>query len=107
MNKSLKKKWTKKLRSGEYVQGRGQLVTPCKDYDEFCCLGVLCDVMGIEFEGRHVGLFVAGTGHNSTLPKALLDKTGLSKNDQVALMRFNDLSCWNFNQIADWIDENL
>lgn len=32
--------WTRRLRSGEYKQGRGALHFE----DEFCCLGVLCEV---------------------------------------------------------------
>jgi len=108
MNKSLKKKWTKKLRSGEYVQGRCRLVTPCKDYDKFCCLAVLADAMGVEFEeNQYGGLVIAGTRHNSTLPNSLLKKTGLSWREQAALMDLNDNERQNFNQIADWIDENL
>lgn len=43
MNKTLKNKWLKALRSGEYAQGVGRLRT---NKDEFCCLGVLCDISG-------------------------------------------------------------
>lgn len=32
--------WVKALRSGKYTQGQGQLKTT----DEYCCLGVLCDL---------------------------------------------------------------
>lgn len=41
INPELKKKWLKALRSGEYQQGTNYLRT---DQDEFCCLGVLCDI---------------------------------------------------------------
>ena len=33
--------WINNLRSGNYRQARGQLRSP---QDEFCCLGVLCDL---------------------------------------------------------------
>ena len=44
MNKQLKTKWLEALRSGEYDQGVGHYVTAGKEYDSFCCLGVLCDI---------------------------------------------------------------
>ena len=44
MNKQLKTKWLKALRSGEYAQGTEHYVTAGKKYDSFCCLGVLCDI---------------------------------------------------------------
>jgi hypothetical protein len=40
MNHEIAKEWVTALRSGEYQQGRGQL----KSGNEFCCLGVLCDL---------------------------------------------------------------
>lgn len=40
MNAEIKRLWVEALRSGEYQQGRGQL----RDGDQFCCLGVLCDL---------------------------------------------------------------
>lgn len=40
----VKKLWTKALKSGNYKQGRGAL---CKG-DQFCCLGVLCDIHRIK-----------------------------------------------------------
>ena len=107
MNKSLKKKWTKALRSDEYVQGTNQLVAPCGDYDEFCCLGVLCDVMGVEFEYGFSCLVIAGTLHSSTLPDSLLKEAGLNFGEQKELMDLNDNEYWDFNNIANWIDENL
>ena len=36
-------KWVKALRSGEYSQGRYSL----KIDDDYCCLGVLCDISGL------------------------------------------------------------
>jgi hypothetical protein len=47
--------WTEALESGEYVQGSGCLRYDSYDGDtlvgsQFCCLGVLADIMGIEFD---------------------------------------------------------
>lgn len=37
--------WVKALRSGDYLQGKGRLVTIKENGDErFCCLGVLCNL---------------------------------------------------------------
>lgn len=41
MKKEVANLWIKALKSGKYKQGRGTLRTDC---DEFCCLGVLCDL---------------------------------------------------------------
>ena len=43
MDKELKEKWVKALRSGAWKQARGRL----RDGDAYCCLGVLCKVAGI------------------------------------------------------------
>ena len=40
MNKEIKAKWVSALRSGDYVQGKGQL----RRGNKFCCLGVLCNI---------------------------------------------------------------
>lgn len=64
MKKRIKKKWLKALRSGEYIQGEGQLCVPPEmpdpsnehgnkvpdpdgDYS-FCCLGVLTNLYYLE-----------------------------------------------------------
>lgn len=41
MNKEIKARWIEALRSGNYEQGRYNL----RRRDEFCCLGVLCDIV--------------------------------------------------------------
>ena len=41
----LQKKWLEALRSGKYKQGGGMLRS---QNDEFCCLGVACEVIGLE-----------------------------------------------------------
>lgn len=42
MNPTLKKQWIEALRSGKYRQGRGSLRS---ESGEYCCLGVLCDLV--------------------------------------------------------------
>ena len=41
MNQDIKKRWVAALRSGTYKQCKGSL---CKN-NEYCCLGVLCDIL--------------------------------------------------------------
>jgi hypothetical protein len=48
MNQEIKAKWIAALRSGEYKQGRGHLKGA---QDDFCCLGVLCDLYATEVGG--------------------------------------------------------
>jgi hypothetical protein len=40
MHDNIRKQWVDKLRSGEYPQGTGNL----RSNDNFCCLGVLCEL---------------------------------------------------------------
>ena len=47
MNSEYKIKWIDALRSGRYKQGAGYL--RCAE-DTFCCLGVLADVLGVEWK---------------------------------------------------------
>jgi hypothetical protein len=46
MTPEIQAAWVRALRSGEYKQGRGTL----KQNDCFCCLGVLCKVLDIDFD---------------------------------------------------------
>lgn len=91
MTKELKQKWIDALRGGEYEQGYGAL----KDKDKYCCLGVLCQVGGIKLNS---GVGLNPEGHN------FLNKLGIIKSTFYSL---NDNKEFNFNQIADWIEENV
>ncbi len=42
MDADLKKRWIEALESGDYKQGKGALRS---HRDEYCCLGVLCDLV--------------------------------------------------------------
>lgn len=118
MNKKIKAEWVAALRSGEYKQGRGHL----RDVeDNFCCLGVLCnlhaqhhpDIAKTHFNKS----FYMNEG--TTLPLAVLQWAGLDSSDPIVDGHF--LSTWNdglntslrhvdplnFEQIADLIEKNL
>ena len=97
MDKKLKKKWVKALRSGQYQQTHGQLRTE----EGYCCLGVLCDVMDpTQWKGKKDHF--KWDGALLLLPS---DKV-LSGNDQTILSNKND-EYESFGMIADWIEENL
>ena len=66
MRKSVKEKWLKALRSGEYKQTKQCL----KDEVGYCCLGVLCDLhsksvkkKGFVFKGDKLGKFLYDNCH--------------------------------------------
>ena len=43
MNKQIKARWVRALRSGKYKQGKEAL----HQDGQYCCLGVLCDISGV------------------------------------------------------------
>lgn len=59
MESELKRKWIEALRSGEYEQGQDQLIcTLSREVEEYCCLGVLADIMdGVVRDGDDEFLF--------------------------------------------------
>ena len=111
MNKRIKNRWIKALRSGEYVQGTDALVTATDaGYDKFCCLGVLCDVLGLEFVARKdpdYPLLLAGTRQAGNLPRKMRDELGINRSQHMELIDMNDRLRYNFEEIADWISKNL
>jgi len=124
MKKSLKKKWVKALRSGEYEQTSDTL---CNGVGGFCCLGVLEHVvMGGEVE-------VDGNGNFKCSPSRAFydyaeieldiplihghpddDKAAnelIDMNDEVTAMDEDDgvtpVHVHTFNDIANWIEKNV
>jgi len=112
MNKEIKDKWVKALRSGEYEQGRGCL----KKYDTYCCLGVLCDIhakeTGNEWESINDYEYSYFNSMGS-LPFTVKKWAGISstcihanKNIKIGLIAMND-DGKPFTEIADIIEEYL
>ena len=100
----VKKAWLAALRSGDYAQAKNRLR---KAGDKFCCLGVLCD-LGDKSDVTWVtesGSYRYGID-TCLLPISILTATGLSPVAQTKLAAMNDDGC-TFNEIADWIEENL
>jgi hypothetical protein len=109
MDQELKTRWTTALRSGEYAQGYGALRKPAEEEgrpDEFCCLGVLCDIVNPEGWSLKAGRYQFESGYESYPPESVADDNGLPWAPQSELAHRNDNAA-SFAEIADWIDENL
>lgn len=107
MQKAMKKKWIKALRSDEYEQGRGSLVSY---NNEFCCLGVLCNISDLgEWKRTAFGWRYEYNGSCSKyrLPSEVIAHFEILIHEEKALMNMNDGDRASFNQIADWIEENM
>ena len=98
------KQWVQALRSGEYHQGHGRL----KNADEYCCLGVLCDIqkdLKFDIEDRVVG----GISNNRPWAHAIdaeffEELTGFTRQDHDIFASLNDDSHFTFEQLANVID---
>lgn len=107
MDKEIKQKWVKALRSKKYKQGMNFLYN--KKQKTYCCLGVLCKVL------KKNPTKVARSAGEHFLSQRILNLTGLSREDQYILSDMNDggyvngklITKRNFNQIANWIEKNL
>jgi len=111
MKKYWVKKWVKALRSGKYKQGRYCL----RQDDEYCCLGVLCEVAGLK--GRKMPSALNDRYYRygqecaiTFLPDFVRKKVGMKsgngtfgKNDLVCI---NDDSTSSFEEIANIIEQN-
>lgn len=105
---NVKALWLKALRSGAYRQGTEALR---RNPDTYCCLGVLCDL-----HARHAfvrkkwqvnnGAFTY-EGEASLLPATVLKWSGLSYSDSYSLVRLNDTVGYNFEAIANFIEQTL
>lgn len=120
MNANIKKIWLKALRSGEYEQTTTRLCRPRSDGVGFCCLGVLCDLYTIEtdlgeFEdhssdvARESFMYRCDSGQRAVtyLPEEIADWSGLDLDEQTVLAKKNDCKGFSFDQIADYVEEQL
>jgi hypothetical protein len=118
--KNFKAEWVKALKSGNYTQGAGALRRENEqliDKPEYCCLGVACSVAGVPEE------YISGEWieqqydlelyEYSEVPEVL--HGGSDDNELVeVLSTMNDTHTrdtsehkFSFEDIADWIDENI
>lgn len=93
LDAKLKAKWIEALRSGEYEQGKFSFELGGR----FCCLGVLCRVMGQSTKEP------GGIGDNWMAVSDVIPD-GDTQRD---LWRMNDIQDKSFDEIADYIEKNL
>lgn len=125
MNPDIKRQWVEALRSGQYRQGRKQLLDP---EGQYCCLGVLTDLY-CKTHMLKTPDYIAGSdccvlsnkvmewaGLDDFNPKVMVD------NRQISLALCNDggmgvppltnkfgpkIPAMTFQEIADLIERNL
>ena len=116
MKKEIAKIWVAALRSGKYKQGTSYL----RKGDEFCCLGVLCDLAikadvideAIPHPSGRQGIFCFDDGSTEMLPKTVQEWSGLNSDDGAIAAVHHDLASFNddgkpFSEIADIIEANV
>lgn len=110
MKKEIAEKWVTALRSDKYEQGAGAL----RSEDDYCCLGVLCDISGL----AQWGVTEIGTptylGEGAILPIDVQKWAGITTpkgslatpiDGYGALTEMND-SGMPFGRIAEIIEKN-
>jgi hypothetical protein len=111
MKPEIKQRWRESLLSGEFKQGRARL----KVGDEYCCLGVLCELHRRETNGSwnaSQGELNASTyaGNLLALPDVVKEWAGLVADNPtvegIPLAAHND-GGKTFRQIADLIEQHL
>lgn len=94
MNQELKDKWVAALNSGEYKQTHeSELKKEVSDGFEFCALGVLAEIMGVNEAGNPY--------------QQMKDNAGLTDMQVKSVWHLNDVQELEFSQIADYINTSL
>ena len=124
MNKQVKERWIKALRSGKYKQGQHLLVSNDLDKKYYCCLGVLCQLYATEkkkgISKIKLGVATSRSGDRlpakQFLPNIVRKWAGLNASDPIVyydgnsvnrITHLNDGYQLDFNQLADIIEEQL
>lgn len=118
MNEQIKQKWIEKLESGEYPQGQGGLRIKNKEGgpDQFCCLGVLADIINPNgwrppidrwYKNEEITCYTFGEhGCDGYLPENIAEEVGLLENEQTKFACMNDEGK-KFHEIAREIRNRL
>jgi len=122
VNPEIKQKWVAALRSGNYVQGKGNLAINLGDGLKHCCLGVLCELAANEgiIEKSTIGIskwINSFDGATKYLPMSVMNWAGLPNgpldnpmvqipNTGVTLVDLNDNQS-DFYEIADIIEREF
>lgn len=123
MNPNVKAKWVAALRSGKYNQGKSALHIIHRDgREEFCCLGVLCDLYAAEnpvtittskkawydrrlYDGDAFVL-PPSVQHWADLDEIPVVEVPYAVVESMTLTALNDWG-WPFDKIANLIEEQL
>lgn len=114
MKKTIMKKWVAALRSGDYTQAQGSLLSKNLEGDSHCCLGVLCDLAEKAGKGSWDGYFFMDKQFQSTnswLPPGIMKWTGVKTEHGAfsasvkSLVGLNDAHT-SFTELADIIEAN-
>lgn len=106
MNPNIKDKWVEALCSGKYKQG---VHTLRNKKDEYCCLGVLCDITNPKEWSDSTIMplqYYRMQGEGGQLPTKIMNEVGLTLQDCKTLVNLND-GGRSFSEIADYIETNL
>jgi hypothetical protein len=116
MNKEIKARWVEALRSGNYEQGRYNL----RQNNQFCCLGVLCDVVKDEVgcnwlpSQDHFSNLYKFDEADEILPIVVAEYADLQVSPRleiatgvVEIANLNDSAEYSFEQLADLIEQQL
>jgi hypothetical protein len=102
-----RKKWVEALRSGKYNQGQSSLNVK----NRFCCLGVLCEVVGVDKQrNESTGQTLYGKALNGSIcPEEAMCAVGLTSeygnfDSNNSLVKLNDSEGASFKEIADIIE---
>jgi len=103
---NIKRRWIRALRSGRYTQGTGALHDDRSN--TYCCLGVLSQIVNKKRPKPHYTYThrINNTCDGAELSPKFMKKVGLDVNIMDILIRMNDENRLNFEQIADWLEEN-
>ena len=96
------KDWVIALRSHKYKQGIGHLRS---HDDKYCCLGVLATVCYPDKFVRDTTAYMFYHPDRASIYG--VPRTWLDQNYQDILTGMNDTDYKSFNEIADWIEENI
>lgn len=111
MTKTDKTKWIKALRSGKFLQGKGQLrkQVAFSSHVRFCCLGVLCEISPKKavLEGQSNFKAKNKIGKYDIPDGFELNPFGISQRVSSKLVNMNDNFGNSFDEIANYISRNV
>lgn len=105
LDPEFKAKWVAALRSGEYKQGKYNLLTEHHGACSFCCIGVAGMLRGISKEELSNKSNYDDPAYSKCLPE--LDRSILYVLGEMNDGSFNQVGAKSFSEIADYIEANL